>query len=345
MLSFASSVATSYVGQPWSLYRTLLENHYENKAIVLHENNETKVTAESMVYGMFFTLVSHDREHFDALLETVHTKLMQNKDSSKVLASVPKTSDEKVPSAKTSTLLFLAYDLLVASEHFHEESYKKEALGLLERVKVENTKESQVLGRVLLLDETSYTKEEFSIAPASLPPFVMQKISQYDNDYKALYHNTIQAVVRGSGDGYIADILTFNYESDLIVRADTVGSEEGATYYLWLGITSSADPNRKLLIPLYENMTFTTDYERVSPQLFYMYPHKNKGSGSLIYDACLMPLSTDKTRDYLRTRLKAHNFKEDEFLELITTMFATGYDERLYEFLKDGSLSSVYYKN
>ncbi len=342
-LSFISS-ASGYAHSSWDLYDRLVHNHYKNGAIVEYdENGSSHISAEGMSYGMFFTLVMKDRERFDALFHTLRQSLCKSEDFTTAISERRLETQNEPKAASTATELFVAYDLIIASELFADKKYLKYADNILKRVDRDNTATSLVLGRVLLPAATGFERsDEFTIAPASLPPFVMQKIASYYPGYKDLYRNTVQSVVRGSGDGYVADYLSFTYISNLIVRSTTVGTKKGALYYLWLGITSTADPNRRLMLPLYENMTVKTDTERFSPSLANLYLHTTEGVGSLALDACMLPLTKERTHDYLRTRLKAHVFDRTEFTSLALAMFATGSDERHFELKKDGSLYSEY---
>ncbi len=342
-IGFISS-AFGYAHSSWDLYDRFVHNHYKDGAIYEYaENGSTRLSAEGMSYGMFFTLVMKDKERFEALLKTLRQKLNADGDFTAAIALDDGSTGPEFKAATTATELFIAYDLIIASELFEDQRYLGPARNILSRVNRDNTATSLVLGRVLLPAATGFARnDEFTIAPASLPPFVMQKIAAYNPEYKDLYRNTVQSVVRGSGDGYVADYLSFTYISNLIVRSTTVGTTRGALYYLWLGITSEADPNRRLLLPLFENMTVKTDTERFSPELANLYTHKTEGVGDIILDACMLPVTHERTHDYIRTRLKAHVFDRTEFTSLALTMFATGSDERHFELKKDGSLYSEY---
>lgn len=335
---FTGAKAFSYAQSDWALYDHFVKNHYDSGMVLQYTSEgQSYTSAEGMSYGMFFALVAHDRERFDAMLSSTVKLLALDSFKGETSGATAREQLE----ASTAVELFIAYDLLVAYEAFEDKKYLEYAENILKRTANNNTVHSSVLGDVLLPGSSGYrTSQEFTITPAALPPFVMQKVSKYEPKFKELYHNTLQSIVRGSGDGYVADALTFNYESDLIVKSTTVGTQLGAKYYLWLGITSNADHNRKILIPLYDNITVKTNDDRFSPKLANLYYHTTEGMGDVIYDACMLPLSDGKIKDYLRTRLKVYHFGKKDFIPLMMTMFATGYDERRFELKKDGSLIS-----
>lgn len=331
--------AFSYAQSEWKLYNLFLDNHYQNGMILQYTpEGQSYISTEGMSYGMFFALVNKDKEKFDQILEKTLQILVQNNFIEQTLKSNISAEPQRAE-ASTASELFIAYDLLLAYELYEDNKYLEYAKNILGRVSKNNIVHSSALGDLLLPGVSGFrNNHEFIITPAALPPFVMEKISKYAPKFKELYHNTLQSIVRGSGDGYVADALTFNYQSDFIVKSTTVGTELGAKYYLWLGITSNADHNRKILLPLYDNITVKTNTDRFSPKLANLYYHTTEGNGNVIYDACMLPLSEGKIKDYLRTRLKVYHFDKKDFIPLVMTMFATGNDERRFELKKDGSL-------
>lgn len=341
-----SDCAVASHERTWNLYNKFISARFANNTIVAPLENGNFETAEALAYAMFFALTQKDKEHFDTLLSTVEKTLCRGDISANLpygMKEVSSTDKDKYQSTVTRANLFLVYDLLTAYEFFSDESYKQKALGLASLIRKECTYSHSILGTLLLPSVNTVAKRHaVTISPNIFAPFVMQKIGQYDIEFLALYDNTVTAVVRGSGDGYVADSLTFNQDGDEIIGMNTVGSFDALRFYLWLGLTCESDPNRRLLIPLYENMLKDIEKDLNVPKVANLYTHEVSGVGTLSYMASTMLLSEKKDRDYFRTVLKNHVFKDDEFYAEVMSLFALGFDDHFFRFDHDGSLILEY---
>ncbi len=375
------SKASAYALSTYPLYEDYMQKHYvDGKMVEYTEDNHTYTTLNAMVYGMFFTLMEKDYDKFKALynflkqdyknFETMESSKIkldkepqstaknpsaalenkpQNQNKKENTQTLDKKKDDtikahtpKTLTATTEDLLFLAYDLIIGKEQLQEMQYLIDAKNILKYLKTHNTLSSAVLGTVLLPAAQGYLHQnEFTLAPCAIPPFVMQKIISYDEDFKDLYRNTLQSTVRASGEGYAADYLTFNYEGDFIIKEDTMGTFDAARFYLWFGITASADPNRALMLPHYENMQNVTYKERFPPKIANLYTHILKGDGKLLYEACLLPIIPEKIKDYLRTKIKNHVYSKYEFQAQSMALFALGVEDKRFYFDKDGTPHNI----
>ncbi|MBQ4246819.1 MAG: hypothetical protein II733_06670 [Succinivibrio sp.] len=330
----------------WPQYQSFMSSRAKDNVFISNLNNEEFVSSEIYSYVMLFALTQKDKNRFDGLLSALETTLCEGDIKSNLpyaRVKLNKNGNENREGTLTRANLFIAYDLYTAYEMFKDESYREKADAIAAMVKSSCTYGHPVLGTVILPSYNNVAdKKEITITPNIFAPFVMQKLGQYDIDYLSLYDNTVSAVVRGSGDGFAADTLTFNMDGDQIIRINSIGSLDALRFYLWLGITCESDPNRRLLIPLYENMLKDIEKDLNVPEVANLYTHKVGGIGTLSYMASTMLLEKNKEKDFFRTVLKNHVFKKDELYAQVMTMFALGFDNHYFRFSHDGSLVLEY---
>ena len=105
----------------WSLYDSYVKLHYQNGK-VLSEGGA--VESKAQVLFMFLTLSQNDKASFDKLYAFTKAKLQ--KEQALVISKVENdtVTDNSI---NTLTNLFLAYDLICASELFNDSKYLTEA--------------------------------------------------------------------------------------------------------------------------------------------------------------------------------------------------------------------------
>lgn len=332
-------VAVQAEARDWSLYDDFMTLHYDSGRIIDHTEKADFTTSEGQSYGMFFALVQNDRERFDKMAAFVEKSLCGGSFRERLPAW--KFEDGKIADRNNATDsdLLIAYDLLEAARLWNEPRYREDALGILSLLKQTCVFSNQYMGPLMLPGTSGFVHDdEVVINPSYFPPFVMQRIGQEDPDFKDIYRAVMQAVVQGSGSGYVADFLSFNKRGDLVVKPDTVGSYDAVRFYMWLGITSKADPNRRILLPLYANMVNRMLEERTIPTTVSLYDDSASGNGGTVFDAAMLTVTKGKIRDHLRTKLKARKFSSYDYYAHALTLFALGNDENRYALSGDGSI-------
>lgn len=340
-LAFAALAlsALSAQARDWDMYDDFMTLHYEQGRIIDHTAQENFTTSEGQSYGMFFALVQGDQKRFDAMAAFVRDSLCGG-DFGRQLPGW-KFADGKLVDGNNATDsdLLIAFDLLEAARLWNHPSYREDALKILALLKRDCVFGNRHMGPLLLPGAHGFVHDdEVIINPSYFPPFVMQRICQEDPDFKGIFRAVMQAVVLGSGSGYVADFLSFNKLGHLMVKPSTVGSYDAIRFYLWLGITSRADPNRRILLPLYENMINRMLEERAVPTRISIYDGSVSGVGGTVFDAAMLTVTRGKIRDHLRTRLKSQKFSSYDYYAHVLTLFALGNDENRYALSADGSI-------
>ena len=228
------------------------------------------------------------------------------------------------------------YSLLEASEQFSEPEYKSKALKIIKSIKTKFAVKNEILGELIV---SAYDKNQnLFIRPSDFPLFVVQRLSELDPDLKKLLHNSYVAIVKGAGDGFVADELQFNADGNLVIKKNTIGAADALKFYLFLNISSKADANFRLLKPLYDNMEKSLNKDLKAPLEYNFFDKVESGEGSIAYTAALLPDAKGKIKDYLRTQLKSYVFKPHDFYTHTLALFSLGYDRNCFSLAPDGRI-------
>ena len=109
----------------WSLYDSYVKLHYQDGKVVTEGG---AVESKAQVLFMFLTLSQNDKVSFDKLYAFTKAKLQ--KEQALVISKV-ENDNVTDNSINTLTNLFLAYDLICASELFYDSKYLTEAKAIL----------------------------------------------------------------------------------------------------------------------------------------------------------------------------------------------------------------------
>ena len=213
-----------------------------------------------------------------------------------------------------------------------------EAKAILASVKAQCTSTNALFGKVLTPYAKSASSELLTLNSSTYAPFVLQKIATVDEDFKELYFDSIKAVIKASGLGFVPDQLKFNQSGDFIIDKNTKAYLEAMNFYLWLSISSKSDPNRRLLLPTFENLINQTQKGLKTPLKVDFYTQEIFKQNALISISSLLNICDYKVKDYIRSQIKAHKFSKAENYEHLAALFATGIDELRFAFTSDGSL-------
>lgn len=340
VFAFALSAITCAHASTWELYDSFMKLHYtDGKIVDFDEKGNPFTTSEGQSYAMFFALVQKDKNRFDKLLNFVEKELCEGSFEKKLPAW--KWAGGKVVDSNNATDsdMFIAYNLFNAADIFNEQSYKTKALAILSNIKKNCIAKNNVLGSVILPGTYGFNANgEIKLNPSYFPPFVMQKLSSYDDDFKVYYQNVLNAIARGSEAGFAPDWIVLNQDGNILSSKANFGSYEAIRVYLWLGITAKTDPNRRLMIPLYQNMLKKVKNEHYVPEKVNLNTLETTGKGNVGFEASLIALADEKIKDLFRTRVKNHVFGKREYYSHALCLFATGFDEHRYEFTQNGSL-------
>ena len=333
-LILCTCVASANAGNLYS-YDKYLTYHYGQGRITENAKAEDTIFAKYQAYNLFFAIVDTNKELFSTLLHNFERILCMGS----IDLYIPNKSSTLGKNSDTfdvGAALFTAYSLLEASEKFSEPEYKSKALKIIKCIKTNFVVKNEILGELIV---SAYDKNQnLYIRPSDFPLFVVQRLSELDPDLKKLLHNSYVAIVKGAGDGFVADELQFNADGNLVIKKNTIGAADALKFYLFLNISSKADANFRLLKPLYDNMEKSLNKDLKAPLEYNFFDKVESGDGSIAYTAALMPDAKGKIKDYLRTKLKSYVFKPHDFYAHTLALFSLGYDRNCFSLAPDGRI-------
>lgn len=328
----------------WELWQDFLAKHYQNGRIIDHSETKKITTSEGQSYALFFALVSNDKTTFDALLRFTEVELAGGSFKDNLPAWLygldNKGNNLLDKNNATDSDLWIAYDLLEAARIWQIPEYKEKALYIISNIKQKCIYHHSILGNIILPGAQGFVKENDSVVlnASYYPPFVLERIAQEDHDFITYYTDTMQAILRGSMQGFAEDWTELNSSGHLVVNPDSIGSYNAIRVYLWLGMTNKADPNRRLLLPFYQRMLAYARNNLEAPETANLYTFEQYGHSGTAFDAALVPLANDRQLNYLRTKMYAQSFTANEYYTHVLALFADGYDNHRFSFNANGNL-------
>lgn len=328
----------------WELWDDFLVKHYQKGRIIDNSDPRAITTSEGQSYALFFSLVANDQKTFDEILNFTENNLASKSFKNNLPAWIYGTIDgeEKIIDANNATDsdLWIAYSLLEASRIWGKTEYKTKALNIIDNLKKRCIYKHTTQGEIILPAANGFIKDDGSIIlnQSYYPPFILERIALENPDFITYYTNTMQAVLWGSMQGFAADWTQINANGKFIVSPNTIGSYNAIRVYLWLGMTSQADPNRQLLLSFYQRLLNYVNKNLELPEIANLFFYTQYGNSNVVFDTALVPIANERKLNYLRTKLYAHHFQKDEYYAHVLALFAEGYDNHRFSFNANGTL-------
>ena len=335
LIALVANFSLNVEASPWPIYDDFMQKHYHEGKIV---NTDGNIYASEQIYAMFFALVQKDQKRFDKLYSYLKQNFVKGS-FEKNLVPIAFDGQKVVKDGiYTDYNLFLAYTLINANAIFDGEQYLNDALLILKNIKSNFAFNNQHFGNILLPYWQNLKEHSFTLNSNTYAPFVLAKIASIDPEFKELYLNSMQALIKASGLGFVPDELKFNHQGDFLVYKNTYAKDKALNFYLWLSISPKADPNYRLLKLVFENLTDDANaYEKLD-DLVNFYDKSINQSNKMLTKISLLNLCEHKIKDHLRAFIKAYHFSSEQSLEHLAAMFALGIDELRFDFSENGSV-------
>lgn len=301
------------------------------------------VAAIPQAHYMLVSLAAGSRERFEKAAACMKERLQGGSDAAPP-ASLwgPDPDDggkEKIldGSKPTEAAVLEAWCLIEAGRAFGGD-YEKRGRALLASIR-SGAGEDRALGMVLGPTLPWQAGGDAAIAPAALPPFALARFCAIDGDFCAIRSDSLRAVVRGAGQGYVPDRITFTADGILAIRPDTAGSDEAARFWHYVALTSRGDPDRALLMRVLGRLGERLDAMLRPPKREFMHPRTEEGMGSPAEDASASNSGSEKSRWFLGAASAATLLAQDDPLESMIMLESLWLQDRRLEIGKDGRLN------
>ena len=361
-----ASDAASATAQPpacawpaWQAFQSRLLQ--QDGRVVDPASPRAHTVSEAQAYAMFFALVAGDRAVFERILRWTEDNLA----AGDLALRLPSWQWGRRDDGSWGVLdansaadadLWLAYVLAQAGRRWDERRYHALSSLLAERILREETAVVPGLGRVLLPGAQGFEPADglWRLNPSYVPPFLLRWFSTHSGDprWDAVHRSGLRLLQESAPHGFAPDWAYFRqsaadgkpaaFELSERIAPDRAGAYDAIRVYLWVGITSPADPERAALLQHFSAMTAAA--ARGAP------PRRvdaatGSGDGSLGppgFSAALLPISAalgqDAALHSLLNRLRSEPPASDAYYEQALALFGMGSLEGRYAFAGDGSL-------
>lgn len=309
-------------------------------AVVDHAKEGDVTTSEGQSYALFLSLATGDQEGFKRILDYTLEKLAGGTFENSLPAW--KYADGRIADSNNATDsdLWIAYSLLEAGRIWNKPEYTALAHQLMNTLKNTVFYRHQYLGTLILPGRNGFVDSTGTVTlnPSYYPPFLMQRLSTEDPDFAQAYQATMAAVIKGSGAGFAGDWIHYTAKGELETRADDTGSWDATRVYLWIGITSEADPVRRILISVYSRIQKEVEFSFRAVDRSSLFTGGMTGDGGEAFKAPFSVLLQGRAALLMRTSTSKTVFDKSQYYAHILTVFAEGYLDSIYRFDSRGRL-------
>jgi endoglucanase len=316
-------------------------------------------TSEGQAYGLFFALVANDRPAFDRLLRWTEDNLAAGDLASRLPAWQWGRRDDGTwqvldANAASDADLWMAYALGEAGRLWQHRRYAALATLLTARIAHDEVRPLPGLGPVLLPGPVGFGPDaegprvRARLNASYLPPSLLQ---WFASRHGGLWHDVRQSALRvidaSAPKGFAADWVA--YEGDATRQAGEfrlpdeaevrTGSYDAIRVYLWVGVTSPADPARAALLQRLAPMAAQVERAGVPPEHVDPRELTVRGDGPAGFSAALLPFLAAAQRpaalEHQRQRTQP---RDNAYYEQALALFGLGHHEARYRFERDGTL-------
>ncbi len=284
---------------------------------------------------MLISLAAGDRDRFDKAASCMRERLQGGQDAtppSSLWGPDPGDGgkDKVLDDSKATEVAVLEAWCLIEAGRIFGGDYDKRGRALLSSIR-SGAGEDRVLGTVLGPTLPWQDGDESAIAPAALLPFALARFCAIDGDFCTIRSDSLRAVVRGAGQGYVPDRITFNKDGILTIHPTTTGSDEAARFWHYVALTSPGDPDRALLETVLSRLGARLDLMLRPPKREFMHPRTEEGMGSPAEDASAANSGSFKSRWFLGAASSATLLSADDPLDCMIMLESLWLQDRRLE--------------
>lgn len=339
------------------------QNHYmDTQGRVINPIDDGISTSEGQAYGLFFSLVADNRHLFQKILEWTQSNLAQG-DLSRHLPIWRWGRAEDGhwgPLSKESASdadMWIAYTLFSAARLWHDPHYAQIAQELLGQISQHEVVELDGWGPILLPGDGTHwqVRDGFIVNPSYLPPFLLDGLGRQDptGPWLAISRSLPHLLSLADPRGFAPDWFILEPHGGYAVAPrGPQGSYDAIRCYLWAGMTDPSHDSVAILHSL-RGMAAIIASGGPVPEEVDTLNGKISGRGPPGFIAALLPYlqrfgDTSATKRLAGQLYAAWNPSQERFgphyYDNALALFALGYVDGLYRFMKDGNLR-VFWQN
>lgn len=284
---------------------------------VIDPQGGDRTTSEGQSYAMFFALVNNDRARFDQLLAWTEQNLADNGLGEHLPAwEWGKRKDKSwgkidVNSASDSDL-WIAYDLLEAGRLWKEPKYSAIGKRMLPEIARRESATLSGFGPVLLPGEYGFhLKKSWILNPCYTPLFLLERLAKVDptGPWSGIALKQSELIGSSSPGGFTMDWVSYTpgvgFAPSLAsaVKSDgAVGSYDAIRVYLWAGMTSEEQPERRKILESLHGMSDYLATHAAPPEKVNAAGVPMANDGPVGFSAAVLPFLTAMSQDAVAAR-------------------------------------------
>jgi endoglucanase len=314
-----------------------------------------KTTSEGQAYALFFALVANDRTTFDKLISW--SEQHQAKDD--LTANLPSWVVGKTEGDTLEVLdenpasdadLWMAYALGEAGRLWTDRRYVALSSLIADRILATETLAVPKLGLVLLPGVAGFTPTPTRVRlNASYVPLQLMRwfvAHSKDPRWTALLNSSRQLIINSAPKGYAADWTIYDYNQGFMPDPDAekgqVGSYDAIRVYLWAGMLSRDDADRRVILDTLKPMAQFVEKQGTPPESIGVLTGGATNTGPGGFSAVMVPFlqaeGFNKAAELL-LRIEAYPIAEENYYDQVLSLFALGWHDNLYHFDYKGNLT------
>jgi endoglucanase len=349
---------------PWPQWQAFQAHFLQADGRVLDPGSPRAHTvSEAQAYALFFALAQGDRTAFERILRWTEDNLAGGDLALRLPAWQWGRRDDGSygvldGNSAADADLWLAYALGEAGARWNERRYRALSSLLAERIMREETAPIPGLGRSLLPGARGFQPEQgrWKLNPSYVPPFLLRWFATRSGDarWEELRRSALRLLRESAPAGLAPDWSYYReaaadgtpgrFELASLAPDERLGGYDAIRVYLWVGMSSAADPDRAALLQHFSPMARLSAAAGAPPVAVDAAGTGAPGAaGPPGFSAALLPLLAGLgLHDALqgqRARLAAQPPAADAYYDQALGLFGQGWQEGRFAFNADGSLA------
>ncbi len=344
--------------QSWPAWETFKKNLVSEEGRVVDDGmNDMRTTSEGQAYSLFFSLVANDRVMFNKLLKWTETNLAQGDLTTHLPAwlwGMNEYGEWKILDENTASDadLWLAYTLGEAGRLWEDRRLVALSSLIANRILTTETINVPGLELVLLPGTNGFVLDENRVRlnPSYTPLQLMRWFTTHSKDtrWTSLLSSSKKLILESSPQGLAPDWTIYDYKRGFLPDADTgkgaLGSYDAIRVYLWAGMLSPDDPDRRDLLKTLKPMARFVDSHGYPPESIHTLTGVANNPGPSGFSFAMLPLLQahgliNAVKKQLQ-RVDANPVADDAYYGQVFLLYTLGWTGNLYSFDSKGNLNT-----
>ena len=318
-------------------------------------NHKLITTSEGQAYAMVFALIADDKKTFQRLLNWTESNLANNDLAVNLPAWLWGLNKETYSVLDTNSAsdadLWIAYALTEAGRIWNESRYESLGYFLAQRILQKEAVQIPNYGWMVLPGSRGFqvTTTSWRLNPSYLPIQILRRFEVLfpHSVWHEITENSIKLLNQSSPLGFAPEWAVLNTNNQIQDdNSDTkIGGYNAIRVYLWLGMFSEDEPEKKALMSHYSPMLKIIQSDEFVAEQYDIALKTQSGYHPLGFKAAVLPFLVSAedlktTNNFLNELItRKTSSKPDHYYENVLVLFGKGWLDHKYEFTKNGMLS------